>query len=68
MEVARVPTAQVHAISGNFLEELQRAPQADLTILGLPRSYDLARLRDAVARTRSSCLFVRGSGKENALA
>lgn len=68
MEVARIPAVQVHALKGSFQTELANAPQADLTILGLPRALDLDWLRGAVRSTRSSCLFVRGSGHENALA
>ncbi len=54
--------------SGNFTEQLQRAPRADLNIFGLARDVDVEHLRSVVRRTQHSCLFVRDSGHESALA
>ncbi len=54
--------------SGRFMEELRRAPRADLNIFGLARDVDIEFLRKLVRETQHSCLFVRDSGHESALA
>jgi amino acid transporter len=54
--------------SGNFVDQLRRAPRADLNIFGLAREVDLEFLRKLVTETQHSCLFVRDSGNESALA
>jgi len=53
---------------GTFNEYLPRAPQADLNIFGLQNEIDLAFIERMVATTDSSCIFVRDSGNESALA
>ncbi|MDP9022696.1 MAG: amino acid permease [Actinomycetota bacterium] len=68
LDSARLPDAEVYPIEGSFLEAIDKAPTADLDVMGLPTDVDTARLSDIVHRTRSSCLFVRGSGRESALA
>ncbi len=52
---------------GSFDEWLGRAPVADLNVLGLLPEFDAAYLRDIVDKTRSSCIFVKDSGRESAL-
>jgi hypothetical protein len=54
--------------SGRFMDELRRAPRADLNIFGLAREVDLEFLEKLVRETQHSCLFVRDSGNESALA
>ncbi|MBW3579224.1 MAG: Na-K-Cl cotransporter [Actinobacteria bacterium] len=68
LDSARLPDAEVYPIEGSFLEAIHKAPTADLHVMGLPTDVDTAWLSDIVHRTRSSCLFVRGSGRESALA
>lgn len=54
--------------AGNFMEQVKRAPRADLNIFGLARDVDQEFLRKLVRQTAHSCLFVRDSGHESALA
>lgn len=53
---------------GNFWEVVDEAPRADLHIFGLARRVDAGFLGKLVERTGNSCLFVRDSGRESALA
>ena len=69
IEDARLPSStDTWVREGAFLERLKEAPRADLNVLGLPEEVDEAFLKEAVQRTRSSCLFVRDSEHESALA
>lgn len=67
MDLARIPDAEIHAIVGSLEEALKQAPQDDVSIFGLPEEPQQAWMRTTVDRTGSACLFVRGSGAENAL-
>jgi hypothetical protein len=53
---------------GTFGNYLPHAPQADLQIFGLQEQVDLDFVHQMVAATNSSCIFVRDSGNESALA
>ena len=69
VEDARLPgEAETWVASGDFREQFAEAPEADLSVLGLPREVDPALMERAVRETRSTCLFVRDSGWESALA
>ncbi len=68
LDMARLPRAEVYALEGDFAAAILKAPPADMTILGLPTELDLGWMRGVVTASRSSCLFVRGSGEESALA
>ncbi|MDP8927807.1 MAG: amino acid permease [Actinomycetota bacterium] len=68
LDIARLPDAEVYALEGDFASALHKAPPADIGILGLPTELDVGWVREVVAASRSSCLFVRGSGEESALA
>lgn len=69
IEDARLPHgAESHVLQGDFRKRLADAPEADLNIFGLAREVDLSFMGLIVRRTRSSCLFVRDSGRESALA
>jgi solute carrier family 12 (potassium/chloride transporters), member 9 len=66
---ARLPNhTQRHVYQGTLLERVREAPQADLNIFGLAQQVDKAFLETLVRRSGSSCLFVRDSGRESALA
>lgn len=66
---ARLPNqTQCHVYQGTLLERVREAPQADLNIFGLARQVDKQFLETLVRRSGSSCLFVRDSGRESALA
>jgi solute carrier family 12 (sodium/potassium/chloride transporter), member 2 len=66
-DLARVPGAEVYAITAPFDEALLRAPQADISLFGLPLEPDFGLARQIVSHTHSTCLFVRGSGEESAV-
>jgi solute carrier family 12 (potassium/chloride transporters), member 9 len=66
---ARLPHhTECYVYQGMLLEHIREAPQADLNIFGLARQVDKAFLETLVRRSSSSCLFVRDSGRESALA
>jgi hypothetical protein len=52
----------------SFADALRRAPRADLSSFGLPRDPDLAFSQQIVEMVDGSCIFVRDSGDESALA
>lgn len=68
VDLARVPAAEVYAVTAPFDQALADAPQADLSIFGLPDHIDFGRASETMRRSRSACLFVRGSGEESAAA
>jgi solute carrier family 12 (potassium/chloride transporters), member 9 len=69
VEDARLPThTECHVYQGTLLEQVGSAPQADLNLFGLAREVDKQFLETLVRRSSSSCLFVRDSGRESALA
>lgn len=69
IEDARLPThTQSVVMDSRFRDKIVEAPGADLNILGLAREVDKALLEEIVFKTRSTCLFVRDSGRESALA
>jgi hypothetical protein len=67
-DLARMPDTEVVVHAGAFQAHVSRAPQADLSIFGLAREPDFAFMRQMTDTTHSSCLFVRDSGQESALA
>ncbi|MDX1620258.1 MAG: hypothetical protein R3320_04665, partial [Nitriliruptorales bacterium] len=67
-DVARVHRAEIVVGTGDFDDFLVTAPASDISIFGLGEEPSLAGLRRIVDRTGSSCLFVRDSGIESALA
>lgn len=68
LDLARLKNVNPHVEIGTFKEALTTAPQADLDLFGLPDEIDLDELRSYVDLTRSACVFVADSGKENILA
>lgn len=67
-EARLTPFGESWVRHGNFWEVLDHAPRADLNIFGLARDVDVDFLDELVERTGNSCLFVRDSGRESALA
>ncbi len=68
-ELARLPSKVVReAMVGTFEECMVRATSSDLTILGIAPQPDHERLQTLVELSRSSCVFVRDSGRESARA
>ena len=68
VSLARVHDAERIVESGDFGRWVPEMPQADVSIFGLSGDPDLGFVETMVARTGSSCLFVRDSGEENVLA
>jgi hypothetical protein len=67
-EAARIPDAEIEVAAGDFEEYLEEAPPADLNIFGLQQDPDFGFVQRMLDRTDASCVFVRDSGEENALA
>ena len=67
VDLARMQQTEVYALAGSFEEAVDRAPQADVSMFGLPEELDFDRMRHLVTRSSSAALFVRGAGDENAL-
>ena len=68
-EQARLPSlTEFHVLTGGFQEALAKGPRADINIFGIAEELPVAFMREAPEVTRSSCLFVRDSGQESALA
>jgi len=66
---ARLPSlTEFHVLVGTFRQNLQKAPAADINIFGLSEKIDFKFVREATDLTNSSCMFVRDSGEESALA
>lgn len=68
LELARIPRATVVVETGGFEAGLAAAPQADVSVFGLPDPPNLGFVRRMVEATASTCVFVRDSGEENVLA
>ena len=68
VELARIPDVEVIVKNSDFDACMREIPQADLNIFGLPDEVNFEFMRRMVERTRSTCVFVRDSGDENALA
>jgi solute carrier family 12 sodium/potassium/chloride transporter 2 len=66
---ARLPAETgIKVYEGEFWEALPQAPAADLSILGLQSHPDLDFVEKVVKIIDASCIFVRDSGDESALA
>ncbi len=66
---ARLPAmTDFHVLQGEFKAATQMAPGADINIFGLAGSLNLDFIREVPELTKSSCLFVKDSGHESALA
>ncbi|MEM8558677.1 MAG: amino acid permease [Bacteroidota bacterium] len=68
IDLARLPDTTPVVGTGAFRDFAQTAPQADLNLLGLMPAPDFDTMRGLVTTLDASCLFIRDSGDENALA
>ncbi len=68
VSLARVHRSRIFVETGDFATWIGLAPQADVNVFGLTGDPKLDFLDTMVAQTGSSCLFVRDSGQESALA
>jgi solute carrier family 12 sodium/potassium/chloride transporter 2 len=68
-DLCRIPgPTNVLVMVGSFEEGMVAAPQSDMDILGLQSTPDYEFVHRMIQLTGSSCLFVRDSGSESALA
>jgi solute carrier family 12 sodium/potassium/chloride transporter 2 len=66
---ARLPSmTDFHVLTGSFESTFENAPRADINIFGISKVLSFDFMRQSVELTKSSCLFVRDSGRESALA
>ena len=68
LDVSRLIDVSPHVEIGSFKDALKTAPQADVDFFGLPGEPNLDELCSYVELTKSACVFVADSGKENILA
>lgn len=69
ISLARLPKNTNYAVAiMPFTDALEQTPLADLTIFGLSHNPDLAFVQKLSRELRGSCVFVRDSGDESALA
>jgi solute carrier family 12 sodium/potassium/chloride transporter 2 len=68
IDLARLPKTEIMIQRGKFSEVIEQAPDADLNIFGLVEHPDFAFMERMVAKTQTTCLFIRDSGMENILA
>jgi len=66
--LARLPDAEIVIHVGTFDEFVPTSPRADLNVFGMLSDPDLDFARRMVSQTDASCIFVRDSGAESALA
>ena len=69
IRLARLPeNTEIQVEVGPFDEVLAAAPAADLNLFGLAPEQDVSLAHEIVDVVQASCLFVRDSGDESALA
>jgi len=68
IDLGRFPNTEAVVGTTPFADFVQEAPQADLNIFGLQPEPDFDTIRRLVDQTDSTCMFVRDSGLESALA
>lgn len=66
---ARMPSmTEFYVLNGEFKDAAELAPAADINIFGLAKTLRLDFIRMVPELAKSSCLFVKDSGHESALA
>jgi hypothetical protein len=69
IELVRLPReTKVSVFIAPFLEALSQVRSPDLSIFGLPKEPDLTFSQELVQQVDGSCVFIRDSGDESALA
>jgi len=69
ISLARLPRhTSAYVTVGAFWEALPQAPRSDLSIFGLQTTPDLNFVEKISTTLSASCIFVRDSGNESALA
>ncbi len=67
-EVARLPQPEIFVTDGSFADLLENAPPADINIFGLGPQFNLTQSTALAEQLGATCLFIRDSGAESALA
>ncbi len=66
---ARMPSlTEFHVLTGDFKSVMKKAPAADINVFGLAGNLQLDFIREVPELINSSCLFIKDSGHESALA
>lgn len=66
---ARMPSlTEFHVLVGDFKSVIKSAPNADINIFGLTNTLNLNFIREIPELVNSSCLFIKDSGHESAIA
>ncbi|WP_232827406.1 amino acid permease [Winogradskyella aurantiaca] len=68
INLARLPETMTEVYVGDFLNLVEAAPSADLSIFGMNNALPYAFIKEMSYKTKSSCLFVKDSGHESILA
>lgn len=69
VDLGRMPrNTRIIVSVGKFSDFLPNAPQADLNIFGVQEFVSAQHIHQMVDRTKASCIFVKDSGNESALA
>jgi len=68
INMSRLPISERIVKIGNFFNELENAPEADLNIFGISPDLDMEEHINIARRVNSSCMFIMDSGKENIFA
>ena len=68
IDLGRFPNTEPVVGEEPFADYVEHAPQADLNIFGLQPKPNFDTIRRLVDTTDSTCMFVRDSGRESALA
>ncbi|WP_020568175.1 amino acid permease [Neolewinella persica] len=66
--LARMPIDETRVIHGNFFEQLNHTPPADLNFFGIHPGNDMNYYHETAAKVGTTCLFVMDSGHENIFA
>ncbi len=69
IEDARLPdSTECHVFNAPFMDSISRAPRADISLFGLAPKVDRNHMQHLSMLSGSSCLFIRDSNRESALA
>ena len=59
---------ELEILNGSFPEDLKNCPPADINIFGISNEIDVKEMHTITLKTGTTCLFIRDSGQESALA
>jgi hypothetical protein len=59
--------SEFFVLTGNFTSAMEKAPRADINIMGVGDNLPFEMMRKAAEDTKSSCLFVKDNGNVSAI-